>query len=117
MGRRNRPRRLREVLQATRTGSGTRWDSWELFVAVGSRYCAMAAASLWCSRHDLLPEKERTRRAILEAGAIEFLHNLGSDWFDDVRMGAVVLQLRRGTVPIGAPSTPCCFPVTVDAKP
>lgn len=48
------------------------------------------------------PEKEKTRRLMLEAGTIERFHNLGPDWFGDVRMGTVVVQLRRGSAPMAS---------------
>jgi len=47
------------------------------------------------------PEKARSRELLATSCTIERLHNLGPDWFGPaVRMGAVLLQARKGPVPM-----------------
>jgi tRNA1(Val) A37 N6-methylase TrmN6 len=77
------------------------WDSWELFVALGLA-CLREGGRLALVLPDTIfsPEKSRIRRLILESGAIEYFHNLGTGWFDGVRMGTTVLQVRRGPAPL-----------------
>ncbi len=79
-----------------------RWDSWELFVAFGLALLRPGGRLAFVLPDTIFsPEKERTRRLILESGAIEYFHNLGTDWFEKVRMGTTVIQVRRDSVPIG----------------
>ncbi len=79
-----------------------RWDSWELFVAFGLALLRPGGRLAFVLPDTIFsPEKERTRRLILESGAIEYFHNLGTDWFEKVRMGSTVIQVRRGPLPIG----------------
>lgn len=78
------------------------WDSWELFVAFGLALLRPGGRLAFVLPDTIFsPEKERTRRLILESGAIEYFHNLGTDWFEKVRMGSTVIQVRRGPLPIG----------------
>ncbi len=77
------------------------WDSWELFLALGLD-CLRDGGRLALVLPDTIfsPEKERSRRLLLENTTIERFHNLGIEWFKNVRMGSVVVQARRGTVPL-----------------
>ncbi len=77
------------------------WDSWELFVALGLA-CLRDGGRLALVLPDTIfsPEKARIRRLILSSGTIEYFHNLGTGWFDGVRMGTTVLQIRRGSAPL-----------------
>ena len=78
------------------------WDSWELFIALGLALLREGGRLAFVLPDTIFsPEKERTRRMLLGAGAIEYFHNLGTDWFENVRMGTTVIQVRRGTVPMG----------------
>jgi adenine-specific DNA-methyltransferase len=45
------------------------------------------------------PEKAKTREILLRGSTIERIHDLGPDWFDDVRMGTVLVQAKRGASP------------------
>lgn len=74
------------------------WDSWELFLLLGLRAVREGGRlALVLPDSFLYPEKARTRKLLLEAAAVEKLHNLGPDWFGpNVRMGTVTLQARRG---------------------
>ncbi len=77
------------------------WDSWELFVALGLA-CLRDGGRLALVLPDTIfsPEKERIRRLILQSGTIEYFHNLGTGWFEKVRMGTTVIQVRRGQPPL-----------------
>jgi Eco57I restriction-modification methylase/restriction endonuclease TaqI-like protein len=79
------------------------WDSWELFVALGLA-CLREGGRLAFVLPDTIfsPEKARIRRLILESGTIELFHNLGTDWFEGVRMGTAVIQVRRGSIPLSS---------------
>jgi hypothetical protein len=77
------------------------WDSWELFVALGLASLREGGRLAFVLPDTIFsPEKARIRRLILESGTIELFHNLGTDWFDGVRMGTAVVQIRRGSIPI-----------------
>lgn len=77
------------------------WDSWELFVALGLSLLRDGGRLAFVLPDTIFsPEKERTRRLLLQSGTIEYFHNLGTDWFEKVRMGATVIQIRRGPVPM-----------------
>jgi hypothetical protein len=79
-----------------------RWDSWELFLAL-ALYALRPGGRLALVLPDTIfsPEKERSRRLLLDSTRIERLHNLGPDWFGaNVRMGTVVVEAVRGTKPI-----------------
>lgn len=77
------------------------WDSWELFVVLGLAFLSEGGRLAFVLPDTIFsPEKERTRRLLLDSGTVEHCHNLGTDWFKSVRMGTVTLQLRRGTVPM-----------------
>jgi hypothetical protein len=79
-----------------------RWDSWELFVALGLALLREGGRLAFVLPDTIFsPEKERSRRAVLNAGRIEYLHNIGDGWFEGVRMGSVLLQIRRGAPPLG----------------
>jgi hypothetical protein len=73
------------------------WDSWELFVLLslelvksGGRVALLVPDTIFS------PEKERTRRLLLERTQIEKLHNFGPDWFGPkVRMGTCILQVKK----------------------
>jgi hypothetical protein len=77
------------------------WDSWELFVALGLA-CLRDGGRLALVLPDTIfsPEKDRIRRLILDSGTIEYFHNVGTDWFENVRMGTTIIQVRRGTAPL-----------------
>lgn len=77
------------------------WDSWELFVALGLA-CLQNGGRIALVLPDTIfsPEKARIRRLILDSGTIEYFHNLGTGWFDGVRMGTTVIQIRRGSSPL-----------------
>lgn len=80
-----------------------RWDSWELFVHLGLSLLRNEGRLAFVLPDTLFsPEKERTRRLILTSGAVEYIHNIGTDWFANVRMGSVLVQMRRGTRPTGS---------------
>ena len=77
------------------------WDSWELFVHLGLSLLKDGGRLAFVLPDTVFsPEKERTRRLLLSAGTIEHFHNIGTDWFENVRMGSVLVQLRRGTTPM-----------------
>ena len=79
-----------------------RWDSWELFVHLGLALLRDGGRLAFVLPDTIFsPEKERTRRLILNSGAIEYFHNIGTNWFEKVRMGSVLVQVRRGTRPMG----------------
>jgi hypothetical protein len=77
------------------------WDSWELFVGLGLA-CLREGGRLAFVLPDTVfsRDKARIRRLILESGTIEYFHNLGTGWFDGVRMGTTVIQIRRGPSPL-----------------
>ena len=78
------------------------WDSWELFVHLGLSLLRDGGRLAFVLPDTIFsPEKERTRRLILNSGAVEYIHNIGTDWFENVRMGSVLVQVRRGTRPAG----------------
>jgi len=78
-----------------------RWDSWELFLHLGLAFLRPGGRlALVLPDTFFSPIKDRSRRRLLEAGTVEKVHDLGIDWFADVRMGTVLVQARRGTVPI-----------------
>jgi hypothetical protein len=83
---------------------GTRdWDSFELFAALGMAFLKPGGRlALVLPDTFFSPEKAKTREFLLRGGTIERIHDLGPDWFKDVRMGTVVLQLRRGEPQIGS---------------
>lgn len=78
------------------------WDSWELFLTLalhslrdGGRIAMVLPDTIFS------PEKERSRRLLLEHTRIQRLHNLGPDWFGpNVRMGTVVVEAVRGQKPM-----------------
>lgn len=77
------------------------WDSWELFVAFGVALLRNGGRLAFVLPDTIFsPEKERIRRLILSSGAIEYFHNLGTGWFENVRMGTTVIQVRRGPMPM-----------------
>jgi hypothetical protein len=77
------------------------WDSWELFVAFGLALLRDGGRLAFVLPDTIFsPEKERIRRIILTSGSIEYFHNVGTDWFEKVRMGTTLLQVRRGPVPL-----------------
>jgi hypothetical protein len=75
-----------------------RWDSWELFVAIGLRLLREGGRLALVLPDTLLsPEKARTRKRLLEETRMDKLHNLGPDWFGpNVRMGTCVVEARKG---------------------
>jgi len=78
------------------------WDSWELFVHLGLALLRDGGRLAFVLPDTIFsPEKQRIRRLILNSGAIEYFHNIGTDWFENVRMGSVLVQVRRGTTPMG----------------
>ncbi len=87
-----------DIVAALGLDDSVAWDSWELFLAFtihslkeGGRLALVLPDTL------LSPEKARTRKILLETTSIELLHALGPDWFGaGVRMGAVVVQARKG---------------------
>ncbi|MGO9955577.1 MAG: Eco57I restriction-modification methylase domain-containing protein [Solirubrobacteraceae bacterium] len=78
------------------------WDSFELFTALGLAFLHDGGRLGFVLPDTFFsPEKAKTRELVLQAGTVERVHDLGPDWFQDVRMGTVLLQVRRGTVPMG----------------
>ena len=78
------------------------WDSWELFVLLGLQLLRDAGRLAFVLPDTIFsPEKERIRRTLLHAGRIEYFHNIGDGWFEKVRMGSVLIQIRRGAPPLG----------------
>jgi Eco57I restriction-modification methylase len=77
------------------------WDSWELFLQLGLALLRDGGRLAFVLPDTVFsPEKERSRRALLNAGRIEYLHNIGDGWFENVRMGCVLVQVRRGAPPL-----------------
>jgi Eco57I restriction-modification methylase/restriction endonuclease TaqI-like protein len=73
------------------------WDSFELFTALGMAFLKPGGRlALVLPDTFFSPEKAKTRELVLAGGTVERINDLGPDWFDDVRMGTVLLQLRRG---------------------
>lgn len=78
------------------------WDSFELFTALGLAFLKPGGRlALVLPDTFFSPEKGKTRELLLRGGQIERINDLGPDWFDDVRMGTVLMQLRRGEPPQG----------------
>jgi hypothetical protein len=92
------PSAYAEAVSALGLSTEEKWDSWELFVALGIRALREGGRLALVLPDSLLyPQKSRIRRAIFDSCQVEKLHNLGPDWFGkDVRMGTVILQARRG---------------------
>jgi hypothetical protein len=77
-------------------GTTPEWDSWELFILVGLQLLREGGRLAFVLPDTIFsPEKERIRRALLHAGRIEYLHNIGDGWFEDVRMGSVLASIRH----------------------
>jgi Eco57I restriction-modification methylase/TaqI-like C-terminal specificity domain len=73
------------------------WDSFELFTALAMAFLKPGGRmALVLPDTFFSPEKAKTRELLLRGGRLERVNDLGPDWFDDVRMGTVVVQLRRG---------------------
>lgn len=83
---------------------GTRdWDSFELFAALGMAFLKPGGRlGLVLPDTFFSPEKAKTRELLLRGGMVERINDLGPDWFKDVRMGTVLLQLRRGEPQMGS---------------
>ena len=78
------------------------WDSFELFTALGLAFLRPGGRLAFVLPDTFFsPEKAKTREMILRAGTVERAHDLGPDWFVDVRMGTVLIQVRRGPLPMG----------------
>ena len=79
------------------------WDSFELFTAMGLAYLRPGGRLAFVLPDTFFsPEKAKIRKLLLEAGTIERVHDLGPDWFEDVRMGTVLVQIKRGPIPMGS---------------
>ncbi len=79
------------------------WDSFELFTALGMAFLKPGGRLALVLPDTLFsPEKGKTRELLLRGGQIERLNDLGPDWFADVRMGTVLVQLRRGAAQHGS---------------
>jgi hypothetical protein len=73
------------------------WDSFELFTALAMAFLKPGGRlALVLPDTFFSPEKAKTREILLQGGTLERVNDLGPDWFDDVRMGTVIVQLRRG---------------------
>jgi hypothetical protein len=73
------------------------WDSFELFVALGMAFLRpKGRLALVLPDTFFSPEKAKIRELLLRGGTVERVHDLGPDWFDDVRMGTVLVQVKRG---------------------
>lgn len=73
------------------------WDSFELFTALAMAFLKPGGRlALVLPDTFFSPEKGKTRELLLRGGQVERINDLGPDWFEDVRMGTVVVQLRRG---------------------
>ena len=72
-------------------------DSYELFIRIALKYLKKGGRLCYVLPHTLLyPEKEATRRYIVNNYTIERWHYLGSDWFGpDIRMNTTLLQLKK----------------------
>jgi type I restriction-modification system DNA methylase subunit len=72
-------------------------DSYELFIYTALRFLKTGGRLCYILPHTLLyPEKERTRKHIVDNFKIERWHYLGSDWFGpDIRMNTTLLQLKK----------------------
>lgn len=72
-------------------------DSYELFLHIAIRHLKEGGRLCYIQPHTLLyPEKEKTRRFLVDNFKIERWHYLGSDWFGkDIRMNTTVLQLKK----------------------
>jgi hypothetical protein len=88
----------RRLVDAVWPGHGREgWDSWEIFVLLtysllrpGGRFALLVPDTLFS------PEKERTRRFLVERTRLEKVYALGPDWFGpNVRMGTVIIQARK----------------------
>lgn len=100
------PKLYKEVCDVLSVDRALEWDSWELFVLL-ALHCLRNGGRMALVLPDTIfsPEKERTRRVMVDSCQIEKLHSLGPGWFGkDVRMGTVVIQVRKGL-----PSGPADF--------
>lgn len=72
-------------------------DSYELFLYVALRHLKDGGRLCYIQPHTLLyPEKEKTRKYLVDNFKIERWHYLGSDWFGkDIRMNTTLLQLKK----------------------
>lgn len=72
-------------------------DSYELFLHVALRHLKKGGRLCYIEPHTLLyPEKEKTRKFLVDNFKIERWHYLGSDWFGkDIRMNTTILQLKK----------------------
>jgi hypothetical protein len=78
------------------------WDSFELFTALGLAFLRPGGRLAFVLPDTFFsPEKAKTREMVLRGGTVERVHDLGPDWFEDVRMGTVLVQVKRGPVPAG----------------
>ena len=76
------------------------WDSFELFTALAIAFLKPGGRlALVLPDTFFSPEKAKTREFLLKNRTLERVGDLGPDWFDDVRMGTVIVQLRRGDPP------------------
>lgn len=75
----------------------TKLDSYELFIHTALRFLKKGGRLCYILPHTLLyPEKEETRRYVVDNFQIERWHYLGSDWFGpDIRMNTTLLQLKK----------------------
>jgi hypothetical protein len=94
------PEAYREALAELDLSADEKWDSWELFVALGLRALREGGRLALVLPDSLLyPQKARIRQVLFQSSTVEKLHNLGPDWFGKtVRMGTVLVQARRGPV-------------------
>lgn len=95
---------------------GPAWDSWELFLLLalkalreGGRLALVLPDSFFYS------DKARIRKLLFSLATPEKVHNLGPDWFgQNVRMGTVILQARRG--PLDVNGQICCLLLAGDLR-
>ena len=72
-------------------------NSFELFIRIALRFLKKGGRLCYILPHTLLyPEKEVTRRYLVDNFRIERWHYLGSDWFgSDIRMNTTLFQMRK----------------------
>jgi len=73
------------------------YDSYELFLFVAMRYLKKGGRLCYILPHTLLyPDKEKTRKILINNYKIEKWHYLGAEWFgSDIRMNTIMLQLKN----------------------
>ena len=94
------PKSYQEALSELGLSADEKWDSWELFVALGLRALREGGRLALVLPDSLLyPQKAKIRKILFDMSTVEKIHSIGPDWFGkNVRMGTILLQARRGPV-------------------